>query len=978
MQRLSLASIVGGARLDGAAAATQAAAKQADEEAAAAAQTVDFEEDEEEGRKKKKDKKKKTGGFQSFGLIPPVFKGVMKMGFKVPTPIQRQAIPALLSGADVVAMARTGSGKTAAFLIPMLDKLNSRDAKIGVRGLVLSPTRELAMQTAHVSNQLGKFTGLRSCLLVGGSSMSSQFESLEENPDIIIATPGRLMHHLIEVKFSLKQVQFCVFDEADRLFEMGFAAQLHEILKQLGEHRQTSLFSATLPKQLVEFTRAGLKDPRVIRLDADSKISPLLQMQFFTVRKDQKCAALLFLLKEVLKRDEQTIVFAATRHHVEYLHMLLGAADIPSAPVYGQLDPAARKINLAKFRTKKCSILLVTDVAARGIDIPLLDNVINYDFPAKPKLFVHRAGRVARAGRSGCAYSLVAPDELPYMLDLHLFFGRRLRNEVGNSGSSNDHNDNGDHDEKQTADASPSQYDPKQVYYGCLPREQLELETDRVKPLVASAGLDRQFAVAERAYKQYNKTREGASTASAQRAKLMEAPKLHPMFASVQSAESRGIDDFLSGIRKYKGGSTIFEVKQLGMKSGSEVMKMKRSTHDILIEAKKVVEQREQEMARKAEEMKINYGKAGFKKVDKSDLPEYDHANEMDEDNDDDDEEDEFADSDGNADDDEYGDASDDDDAEDDESADEDASMDEDEDEDEDVGASAVTGVKRKSVDVAASKARPSKKERELAKKKRKLANGTSRNVDADDDDDEDHHSPSHHGAIHPMATSSRYRDPNFFISDTPSDAAAERGLSLDDNNRRGVGGVRLEDMVLDVVGDDEAGFAKARAIHVWDQRKKKYVRQVVGGDPFKKQRNEAGQLIRPKDQPELYAAWKRAHKKGVEHGGRPTAMGDGDEDGDDNAHHAASSRSGGRGGKGSNKGGRASKGTDKGKGKGKGKGKSNIPSSELKTPEQIRKGRIQKEKNKMKNQKGGFRAANAKASGRGGKRGGGRGRKSG
>ncbi len=162
---------------------------------------------------------------------------------------------------------------------------------------------------------------------------------------------------------------------------MGFAAQLHEILKQLGDERQTSLFSATMPKQLVDFTRAGLKDPVIIRLDVESKISPQLHMVFLTLRRDQKTAALLLLLREHLAADQQTIVFAATRHHVEYLHQMLTAADIASAPVYGQLDPAARKINIAKFRTKKCSILLVTDVAARGIDIPLLDNVINYDFP---------------------------------------------------------------------------------------------------------------------------------------------------------------------------------------------------------------------------------------------------------------------------------------------------------------------------------------------------------------------------------------------------------------------------------------------------------------------------------------------------------------------------------------------------------------------------------------------------------------------
>lgn len=178
------------------------------------------------------------------------------------------------------------------------------------------------------------------------------------------------------------------------LFEMGFAAQLHEILKQLGDDRQTALFSATLPKQLVEFTRAGLKDPTIIRLDMEAKLSPQLKLTFFTMRRDQKSAALLLLLRDQIKREEQTIIFSATRHHVEYLHGLLTACGYSSVPVYGQLDPAARKINLAKFRMKKCEILLVTDVAARGIDIPLLDNVVNYDFPCKPKLFIHRAGRV--------------------------------------------------------------------------------------------------------------------------------------------------------------------------------------------------------------------------------------------------------------------------------------------------------------------------------------------------------------------------------------------------------------------------------------------------------------------------------------------------------------------------------------------------------------------------------------------------------
>ncbi|KAH0625436.1 hypothetical protein JD844_014953 [Phrynosoma platyrhinos] len=228
--------------------------------------------------------------------------------------------------------------------------------------------------------------------------MEDQFAALHENPDIIIATPGRLMHVAVEMKLKLQSVEYVVFDEADRLFEMGFAEHLKEIISRLPESRQTVLFSATLPKLLVEFARAGkpldlvigLTEPVLIRLDVESKLSEQLKVGE---------------LAQSLQGDAQG---------VDCTH------------VYSSLDQTARKINIGKFTHGKCSVLIVTDLAARGIDIPLLDNVINYSFPAKPKLFLHRVGRVARAGRSGTAYSFVAPDETPYVFDLHLFLGRPL------------------------------------------------------------------------------------------------------------------------------------------------------------------------------------------------------------------------------------------------------------------------------------------------------------------------------------------------------------------------------------------------------------------------------------------------------------------------------------------------------------------------------------------------------------------------
>jgi ATP-dependent RNA helicase DDX54/DBP10 len=242
----------------------------------------------------------------------------------MPTPIQRKAIPHILAGKDVIAMARTGSGKTAAFIVPLVEKLQEHSTTAGIRAVVLSPTRELATQTFKVAQRLASFTDIRFSLLVGGSSMDAQFESLSNQPDTLIATPGRLMHHLIEVKFSLKTVSYVVFDEADRLFEMGFALQLHEILRHLDESRQSCLFSATMPEQLVEFTRAGLhSDAVIVRLDAETKLSANLCISFFNVRRDQKMAALMFILRDIIPLEQQVLVFAATRHHVELLHQIV-------------------------------------------------------------------------------------------------------------------------------------------------------------------------------------------------------------------------------------------------------------------------------------------------------------------------------------------------------------------------------------------------------------------------------------------------------------------------------------------------------------------------------------------------------------------------------------------------------------------------------------------------------------------------------
>uniref|UniRef100_A0A8C3PUB8 RNA helicase n=1 Tax=Calidris pygmaea TaxID=425635 RepID=A0A8C3PUB8_9CHAR len=399
-------------------------------------------------------------------------------------------------------------------------------------------------------------------------------------PHRIIATPGRLVHVAVEMKLKLHTVEYVVFDEADRLFEMGFAEQLQEIIARLPDCHQTVLFSATLPKLLVEFARAGLTEPMLIRLDVESKLSEQLKLAFFHVRGDDKPAVLLHLLRSVVKPQDQTVVFVATKHHTEYLKELLTAQGIRCTHIYSSLDQTARKINIAKFAQGKCPVLLVTDVAARGLDIPMLDNVINYSFPAKGKLFLHRVGRVARAGRSGTAYSLVAPDEMPYVFDLHLFLGRPLVL----AGA-----------QEMPADAG-----------GVLGRVPQSLVDDEESLLLTdhegSLELRSLRRVADNAHKQYLRSRPGPSPESIKRAKDLDVAQLgiHPLFsARFEDTELERLK-MVDSIKTYKSKATIFEINATSRTLASTVMRSKRRHDHALIEKYQRGQQEKREAALKA------------------------------------------------------------------------------------------------------------------------------------------------------------------------------------------------------------------------------------------------------------------------------------------------------------------------------------------------------------------------------------------
>ncbi|KAK7958169.1 hypothetical protein PG996_010391 [Apiospora saccharicola] len=524
---------------------------------------------------------KKGGGFQSMGLNANLLRAITRKGFSVPTPIQRKAIPLILERRDLVGMARTGSGKTAAFVIPMIERLRAHSATIGSRGLILSPSRELAIQTLKVVKEFSKGTDLKCVLLVGGDSLEEQFGSMTSNPDIVIATPGRFLHLKVEMGLSLSSIQYVVFDEADRLFEMGFAAQLTEILHALPPSRQSLLFSATLPASLVEFARAGLQDPSLVRLDAEQKVSPDLESAFFSVKSAEKEGVLLHILNDLVQMplglpagvrpesgrfdkrkrvpdksrgrekptEHSTIVFAATKHHVEYLATLLKEAGFAVSYVYGSLDQTARMEQVDNFRKGRSNILVVTDVAARGIDIPILANVINYDFPPQPKVFVHRVGRTARAGQRGWSYSIVRDTDVPYLIDLQLFLGKKLV--LGR--------------ESETPNYA------EDVVVGAAMRSKVEANVEwQTKLLGDDEDLKNLKRVSEKAEKLYLRTRNSASSQSAKRARDVVASKgwtqLHPVFGGETGDLEQARAEMLAKLSGYRPTETIFESKMMNGK----------------------------------------------------------------------------------------------------------------------------------------------------------------------------------------------------------------------------------------------------------------------------------------------------------------------------------------------------------------------------------------------------------------------------
>ncbi|TKA61978.1 ATP-dependent rRNA helicase RRP3 [Cryomyces minteri] len=362
--------------------------------------------------------------FEDLGIIPSLCEACVALGYKKPTPIQAESIPLALSGRDLIGLAETGSGKTAAFALPILQALMATPQAFF--GLILAPTRELAYQISQQFEALGSLISVRCAVLVGGMDIVPQQIALGKKPHIVVATPGRLLDHLENTKgFSLRSLKYLVMDEADRLLDLDFGPILDKILKVLPRERRTCLFSATISSKVESLQRASLSNPLRVSISSSSyqTVSTLLQSYLFFPHK-YKDIYLVHILNE--HAGQSAIVFTRTVNETQRIAILLRALGFGAIPLHGQLSQSARLGALGKFRAGSRDILVATDVAARGLDIPSVDVVLNFDLPPDSKTYVHRVGRTARAGKSGLAISLVTQYDVEIYQRIEAALGKKL------------------------------------------------------------------------------------------------------------------------------------------------------------------------------------------------------------------------------------------------------------------------------------------------------------------------------------------------------------------------------------------------------------------------------------------------------------------------------------------------------------------------------------------------------------------------
>ena len=368
--------------------------------------------------------------FTSLGLSDPILKAVTEQGYETPSPIQEQAIPAVIEGKDVMAAAQTGTGKTAGFTLPLLELLSKgpKAKPNNVRALVLTPTRELAAQVSDSIATYGKYLPLNSTVVFGGVKINPQMMRLRQGVDILVATPGRLLdlYNQNAVKFS--QLEVLILDEADRMLDMGFIRDIKKIISALPKQRQNLLFSATFSDEIRDLAKGLVNDPVEISVSPRNTTAERVTQWITSVDKKRKPALLTHLIKE--NQWQQVLVFSKTKHGANKLTKQLEADGIKAAAIHGNKSQGARTKALAAFKEKTVQVLVATDIAARGIDIDLLPQVVNFDLPNVPEDYVHRIGRTGRAGSSGQAVSLVCADEHKLLCDIERLIQQQLPRKV--------------------------------------------------------------------------------------------------------------------------------------------------------------------------------------------------------------------------------------------------------------------------------------------------------------------------------------------------------------------------------------------------------------------------------------------------------------------------------------------------------------------------------------------------------------------
>lgn len=342
--------------------------------------------------------------FTTLGLAPSILKVLDQLKFTIPTPIQEKAIPVAVAGNDVVGIAQTGTGKTLAFALPMLQRLSQTKKK----GLIMLPTRELALQVDEALTAIGRSFGVRTAVLIGGASMHHQLIALKKNPHVIIGTPGRIMDHLQQKTLNLQHTGVLVLDEADRMLDMGFAPQINQIMKHVSKDRQTMLFSATMPREIMHIASSHMKMPVRVEVAPQGTVAERLAQEMFIVDKRHKDQ----LLDKLLDEYKGTVlVFSRTKYGAKKICRAIKHMGHTAAEIHSNLSLSQRKRSLAGFKKGDFRVLVATDIAARGIDVTNIEVVVNYDLPENAEDYVHRVGRTGRAGKQGRAISFITPDQ---------------------------------------------------------------------------------------------------------------------------------------------------------------------------------------------------------------------------------------------------------------------------------------------------------------------------------------------------------------------------------------------------------------------------------------------------------------------------------------------------------------------------------------------------------------------------------------